>query len=139
MARVLLSYATADLQQVRKLREDLEAAGHSAWIAADEVLVGESIPSAVARGLKAADYVVPCLSRTAVTSGWVKAELELAVMRQLSTDTARVLPVRFEDVPPPDVIANLRYVDLFPDALAYQRGVERLLASIQAHEVSALP
>jgi len=86
---------------------------------------------------KRADFVVPCLSRAAVASGWVKAELDLAVMQQFGKDTSRVLPVRFEQVDPPGVIAHLRYVDLFPDALAYQDGVAKVASSIKDLKLGA--
>ena len=137
MIRVLLSYATTDLDKVRKLRDDLRRAALEVWVAADDILIGESIPRAVARLVKRADFVLPCLSKAAVASGWVKAELDLAVMQQFGKDTNRVVPVRFEPVDPPDVIAHLKYVDLFPDALSYQDGVAKLVTSIKALKLGA--
>ena len=71
------------------------------------MLVGESIPSAVARGLAAANFVVACLSSAANKSGWVEAELAATVMRQFKERTERVLPVRLDAVPPPESIHYL--------------------------------
>ncbi|MCC6557967.1 MAG: toll/interleukin-1 receptor domain-containing protein [Polyangiaceae bacterium] len=135
--KVLLSYSTPDLDTVRKLRDALRRADIEAWIAADEILVGESIPQAVARLLNRADFVVPCLSKAAAASGWVKAELDLAIMHQFGNDTSRVLPVRLEDVDAPGIIAHLKYVDLFPDPLTFQEGVATLVRSIKELKLGA--
>ena len=65
MARLFISYTKQDQPQALRLRDALRAADHEAWIDVDEILVGESIPAAVARGLEQSDYVVQCLSTAA--------------------------------------------------------------------------
>jgi serine/threonine protein kinase len=134
VALVFLSCASADLGKARQIAEELRRAGHTPWIAEDEVLVGESIPSAVARGLAAANFVVACLSSAANKSGWVEAELAATVMRQFKERTERVLPVRLDAVPPPESIHYLSHADLFPGTEGWRRGVDRLLESIRQYD-----
>ncbi len=98
MARVFLSHASPDKPAARRIGEALRLAGHQPWLDEQEILVGESIPAAVERGLRAADFVVMCLSRAAAERGWVEAERDATLMQQFSQRKERVLPVRLEDV-----------------------------------------
>lgn len=133
MARIFLSHASVDKPAVRRIAEVLRSAGHDPWMDDEQILVGESIPAAVERGLKQADFVVVCISKSAAERGWVEAERDATLMQQFRERKARILPVRLEDVPPPYLIASLAYVDVFPDDDAFRRGVERLVRSIDGY------
>ncbi|WP_437925280.1 toll/interleukin-1 receptor domain-containing protein [Sorangium sp. So ce291] len=133
MARVFLSHANVDKPMVRRVAEALRSAGHDPWIDDEQILVGESIPAAIERGLRQADFIVVCLSKSAAERGWVEAERDATLMQQLRERRARILPLRLEDVTPPYLIAPFAYVDVFPDSDAFRHGIERLVRSIDAH------
>lgn len=134
MARVFLSYASADKPVVRRIAEALRAAGHEPWFDEETILVGESIPTAIERGLRETDFVLVCLSKAAAEHGWVEAERDATLMKQLRERKGRILPVRLEDVAPPHLLVSLAYVDVFPDDQALKRGIARLAYSIQTYE-----
>jgi hypothetical protein len=133
MARVFLSHATVDKPAARRIADALRAAGHQPWLDEDEILVGESIPAAVEQGLRGADFVVICLSKVAAARGWIEAETDATLMQQLHERKERILPIRLEDVAPPYLIARLAYVDLFPGEQMFERGIARLIRSIEQH------
>lgn len=133
MARVFLSHTNPDKPTVRRIADALRAAGHEPWLDEERIVVGDSIPASVERGLEEADFVVLCLSREAASRGWVEAARDAALIQQLREKRARILPVRLEEVEPPYLIAQLAYVDLFPGEETFRRGVERLAWSIDAH------
>lgn len=133
MARVFLSHASPDKPVVRRIAAALRAAGHESWLDEDEILVGESIPAAVERGLLNADFVVICLSGMAAARGWIEAERDATLMQQLRDRKERILPVRLEDVAPPYLIASLASVDLFPGEHVFAQGIARLTRSIAAY------
>ncbi|MDC0743719.1 toll/interleukin-1 receptor domain-containing protein [Polyangium mundeleinium] len=137
MAKVFLSHAHVDKPAVRRIVDALREAGHEPWIDEQEILVGESIPGAIERGLETTDFVLVCLSRAAIASGWVRSELDGSVMKPFRSKMTRVLPIRLEDVAPPTIIAHAKYVDLFPDDDAFQRGMEALLRSIEGYTARA--
>jgi hypothetical protein len=112
----------------------LRDAGHDPWLDEEAILVGESIPSAVERGLREADFVLLCLSKAAAERGWVEAERDATVMQQFRERKERVLPVRLEDVQPPHLIAQLAYADLFPDDQAFSVGIDRVVRSIGTYQ-----
>lgn len=133
MARVFVSHTAADQPFARRIAAALRGAGHEPWLDEDEILVGESIPAAVQRGLLGADFTVICLSKVAAARGWTEAERDAVLMQQLHDRKERILPVRLEDVAPPYLIAHLAYVDVFPDGHAFERGIARLLRSIEQY------
>jgi hypothetical protein len=112
----------------------LRDAGHDPWLDEEAILVGESIPAAVERALRDADFVLLCLSKAAAERGWVEAERDATVMQQFRERKERVLPVRLEDVQPPHLIAQLAYADLFPGEQAFASGVAKVVRSIEAYE-----
>lgn len=134
MARIFLSHASPDKPIVRRIATTLQAAGHEPWLDEEEILVGDSIPTAVERGLREAHFVVLCLSKAAANRRWIDVERNATLMEQFREGQERILPVRLEDVPPPLLVASLAYVDLFPDEQAFSRGMARLIRSIAVHE-----
>jgi hypothetical protein len=136
MPRIFLSHASADKAVVRRIWKALQTAGHEAWLDANEILVGESIPAALERGLRSADFVILCLSRASVDRGWVSAERDVSLMESVSKRSVRVLPVRLDDVAPPYIIGHLACVDLFPPS-QFGRGIMHLLRSLDEHVVRA--
>jgi hypothetical protein len=135
VARVFLSHASADKGVVRRIAGALRDAGHDPWLDEEAILIGESIPAAVGRGLADADFVLLCLSKAAAERGWVEAERDATVMQQFHEQRARLLPVRLEDVQPPHLLAPLAYADLFPDEHAFANGVAKVVHSIDTHQV----
>jgi formylglycine-generating enzyme required for sulfatase activity len=133
VARIFLSHAGPDKPVVRRIAAALRAAGHDTWLDEDDILVGESIPAAVERGLGEADFVVLCLSKVAAERGLVEAERDATMMQQFRERKERILPVRLEEVTPPGLVRPLAHVDLFPDEQAFHRGIDRLTRSIAAY------
>jgi hypothetical protein len=134
VARIFVSYAEVDGVSARRLADALRGAGHEPWVASEQILIGESIPAAIDRALGRADYVIVCLSVSALASGWVENELAAAVMKHFASKAARVLPVRLGDVSRPSLIAHLLSADLFPDGAAWERGLQALIRSIDELE-----
>lgn len=139
VARVFLSHASPDKPLVRRIAQALRVAGHEPWLDEEQILTGESIPAAVERGLREADFVVVCLSKAAAERGWIEAERDATLMQQLRDGKARILPARLDDVAPPFLIGSLGYVDLFPDGYAFAKGMGRLTNSIKAHQARRSP
>lgn len=133
MARLFFSYASADQPKVRRLADALRREGHETWIDEEDIDVGDSIPGAIERGLRGADFVVVCLSKTANQRGWVEAQRDVTFMQQMQERHARILPVRLEDVDYPYLLQAIAGVDLFPDDAAFDLAVRKLVRAIAKH------
>lgn len=94
VARAFQSHAIADKEDARQIARSLRAASHEPWLDEEEILVGESIPAAVERGLRDSGFVVLCPS-AAVEPGWIEAERDARMTQTLGD---RSLPMRLEYV-----------------------------------------
>ena len=78
---------------VRPLARALEAQGMSCWLDEAEILVGDSLITAVQTGLKSSRYLVCFITDAFFERGWPNAELEAALSMQLGGRAMTVLPI----------------------------------------------
>ncbi len=125
--RVFISHSGQDKPFVRRLVADLHQADLKVWIDERELKVGDSIVANIEEGLKDTDYLVIVLSEHSVQSQWVRAELNAALMDQLSGGGTVVLPVRIDDCEIPPLLNSRVYADFRSD---YAAGLAQLLTAL---------
>ncbi|MCK4873178.1 MAG: toll/interleukin-1 receptor domain-containing protein [Phycisphaerales bacterium] len=111
MAGVFISYSSKDKDFATRLKADLVAGGHRAWIDSDEIMVGDSIPRKIEKGLADADFVVLVLSPNSVRSKWVEREWQSRFSEEVQTGQPIILPVLCEDCDRPPWIADKKFAD----------------------------
>lgn len=133
-ARVaFISHSTKDKAFVRRLAGDLVTNSVKVWIDEQRILVGDSIPEKIAQGLAESDFFLIVVSKTSVTSEWVKKELSSALVQEIERRKVKVLPIKLDDVEMPATIQEKLYADF---SHSYEDGLEKLLRSIKAREVT---
>jgi hypothetical protein len=131
--RLFLSYARIDREPVERLARALSAAGHSVWW--DAALEGgHHFAAEIERELNAADAVVVVWSAASVTSNWVLDEA------MHGRDRGCLIPVRFDDTPPPLGYRQIQTIDLegrvdAEDVAAISRAAARVLGQPAAEPV----
>lgn len=95
-AQVFISYASADQPLAESIREHLEGAGITCWVAHRDVPPGSSYHRAIPPAIRAARVLVLVFSRHAVASEHVERELEIGA----TNSGTLVLPVRVDAVLP---------------------------------------
>jgi hypothetical protein len=101
--KVFISYAGEDKNFVFRFATDLRNQAIDAWVAEWEIGPGDSIVKKIFDdGLGMADAVIVVLSQHSVNKPWVRAELDVAKVRQIEEHT-RLIPVIIDacDVPIP--------------------------------------
>jgi hypothetical protein len=122
--RLFISYAREDREQVEQLASALEKAGFSVWW--DVALEGgHQFAAEIERQLERADAVVVLWSAASVRSNWVLDEA------MHGRDRGCLIPVRFDDTPPPLGFRQIQSIDLdggdsAGEVEAIQRAVARL-------------
>ncbi len=142
MARplVFLSYCHDDGEQARTLHDDLCAAGFKVWWDKD-ILPGQDWRLEIHRAMRDSSAVILCLSHATQSrrkSGiFPEARDAIAAYRELAPGSIFLIPVRFSECEVPFLeidstrnLADLQYVDLFPDSRR-KEGLQRLVASIR--------
>ena len=94
---VFISHGSKDKAIVRKLTRRLKDAAISYWIDEEQITFGDPIVAKIEEGLRQSRFVVACLSRNLVESGWSRAEYGPILYREFSGKTSRrVIPVSLD-------------------------------------------
>lgn len=128
-----ISHSAKDKPFVRKLAADLVANGVKVWLDEQRILVGDSIPEKIAQGLAESDFFLLVVSQNSAESAWVKKELNSALVHEIERRKVTVLPIKLDDSRMPESVHEKLYAD-FTDS--YENGLEKLLRSIRAREVT---
>lgn len=106
--KTFISYAGEDVLFAKDLAKKLRAKHLDVWLAEWEILPGDSLVDKVfEEGLKDADVVIVILSSASVKKRWVRAELNVAKVNQISGIT-KLIPVILDDcVIPESLVATV--------------------------------
>ncbi|MGF1522656.1 MAG: AAA-like domain-containing protein [Leptolyngbyaceae cyanobacterium] len=104
--RIFISYRTKepDLGLAREFHSELEASGHSVFMAAEDIKWGEKWVDCIDRELRACDYFLLLLSKQSAVSDMVAGEVRTVWHRQNQLGRPVILPVRVNL--PPDYPLN---------------------------------
>ena len=122
-----LSYSSQDREVAVRIATALRAVGHEVWYDDWEIDSGDSIVERIEDVLAHNDTLLILLSPSSVRSKWVLRELDIALMRQLSGQHIRIIPVFIADCEIPQVLASIHYVDFRED---FQAGVIKLMQAL---------
>lgn len=129
--RVFVAYVVEDLVRARGLCEALRVQGCSPWLDKDELLPGQNWPHAIQNAIESSDVFLACFSTHAISKpGQFQNELRYALdcAQRMPLEATFLIPVRLEACPVPGRLAQIQYVDLFPD---WDRGIKRLARAIE--------
>ena len=127
---VFISYARADAALVKRLVDDLRAAGHACWIDTSDIPGGEVWLEAIAAGIEYAYAFVTLVTPAANASDYVRLEYLHAQKRG-----KRIIPLLGQGGELPWYVADRQAIALWPD---YPAGLQRLLAALPAPPVTEL-
>jgi guanylate kinase len=115
---VFLSYSSTDKVRVRELSRALKSLGLRVFLDEEQLSVGDSLYATLSNALTASDYVVFCVSKASIASGWVEREVSGTLAAQVASKSKRLLPVLLEDARVPAVLRDLIWLDMEHDAPA---------------------
>ncbi|HKR48451.1 MAG TPA: TIR domain-containing protein [Pseudonocardiaceae bacterium] len=129
VARVFISYASADRAVADEVAGWLRAAGHVPFLdhdSRDGISLGEDWKRRLYRELRQVDAVIGVVTRSFVASEWCFAEVGIADARG-----CRLIPVRAEVEVVHPLMRELHYVDYHADP---QQAQERVLRAVRLVE-----
>ncbi|HEY0753873.1 MAG TPA: toll/interleukin-1 receptor domain-containing protein [Ktedonobacteraceae bacterium] len=137
----VLSYASADVDFVRKLYADLQARGVVCWFAEHDLKQGDRVRAEIYQAIFRQRKLLLVLSQHAIESLWVEEEVEVALDREHQQQgTSLLFPLRLDDtIFRTDKYWGLsvrqRYIGDFrhwQEDNAYQNALLRLLRDLRA-------
>lgn len=126
--KVFLSHSSNDKPFVRKLSNKLQKDGFQSWVDEVEIKVGFSISNSIESGILTSGYFVIVLTPDAVSSEWVRRELDIATLREIRQKNIFVLPILLKDCTIPSMIATKKYAN-FKDS--FDNGYSELLEALK--------
>lgn len=127
MARLFISYASADRPFVLRLSENLRQAGHTVWVDVHGIRVGQGIPQQVARAVELSDYLILVLSKQSMASSWSEHEWYAKYWQEVTTRRQIILPALLEDCTIPFFLRPKCYADF---RTSYEHGLSQLERSL---------
>lgn len=131
--RIFIIYSKADLDVAQQLAIDLRERGFSPWLDVEEITPGQVWRKAILSALEESVAALLLVSPNLEQSGFVLEELKVALstLQEFEPNVSPVIPVRLADVPVPQELAHVSWVDLFdpngPDRL--ETGLRRIVSA----------
>ncbi len=96
--QIFLSHSSDDKSFVDKLAEDLQKSKIKLWYYEWIIKVGDSIVDEIDKGVQESEYLGIVISSSSLNSGWVKKELNSAIIDELKKKKVIVLPLLIDNV-----------------------------------------
>ena len=92
-----ISYASTDQAFAERLYADLQNKGVRCWFAPEDMKIGDRLRPRIDETIRLYDKLLLILSKTAVASQWVEAEVEIALARERQQKMTILFPVRIDN------------------------------------------
>src|SRR5258708_6154688 len=122
---IVLSYSSRDKAIVRPLAERLKQSGLRVWFEPDD-----PTPSKIEAGLDQSRVLALCMSANAFGSEWAALESQTFRFRDPLNKERRFVPLRLDDAPPQESLAQFAWIDWRP--AAQQESFSHLLEACRA-------
>jgi hypothetical protein len=121
---IFISHSTADTDVADRIATGLRTFGYKVWYAEWAIAPGDSIVAKIEEELAKTDILVILLSPNSIRSRWVQRELNATLMRQLSGQKVKVVPIMIAESDIPAILKDIKYIDMTQD---FQTGFLKLL------------
>ena len=109
--KVVISYATKDMQFVEQVRQTLMNSSIEVFVAEHSVLPGQSLSSEIISAISSCDLFVLLWSKNSQRSEWVSQEIGIAKAAKKP-----IIPLMLEQgLQPPGFIRDIKYLSVYDD------------------------
>jgi hypothetical protein len=109
--KLFMSHSSKDKWFVRRVADDLKKLGHDVWLDEHRIKVGDSIPRAIQKGIKSADFLIIFLSPNSVFSNWVENEWVSKFLDEVESGDRKIIPALIGPCEIPTLLKAKKYAD----------------------------
>lgn len=124
---LFISYSHKDAEFVNKICSELKILGKKVWIDEKIINVGDSVVSAIRKGIDNSKYFAIVVSENSINSRWVERETDIATNIELEEERTIVLPILLEGTNLPGFLKGKLYAD-FRDS--HSEGLSKLVNAL---------
>lgn len=122
--KVFISYSNKDKSFVDKFVNDLLSNNIFVWYDKLDLKAGDSIPIKIIKAINKAKYFIVVLSPDSVRSPWVNEELNVAFMKQITSNGTFLIPVLIKECMLPLLLSHRKFIDF---RNSYISGLKEIL------------
>jgi predicted ATPase len=131
---VYFSYSNKDAERVEQISHRLEGFGFQTWMYTRDIHAGELWQTSILHAIEAADFFLVFLSAQYGKGGFLQRELERALEMAKTKKGIYIIPVRLEDVRPPEELLKYQWIDL-----QEPQGFSQLVRALRSARTYRLP
>ena len=129
--KVFISHSSKDHDFTMLLAEKMKKDFIDVWVDDWELQVGDSIVQKINEGISKSSFFIIVFSKYSIKSNWVLRELNSTLMRQLTKDDIKILPIlleiEFDEMPP---LMSERYAVRFSRDFINESKYQKLIGPI---------
>ena len=138
--KCFISYASEDLDFVKRLHGDLLRKGVQCWFAPESLITGDKFKKEIDESIRHCDKLLVILSAHSVNKGWVEHEVEVVRSRENNGERIYIMPILLETKATKSTKAWVRYIQNnrqigefvhWKDSSQYQRALSKLLNDLK--------
>lgn len=138
--KAFIGHSSKDHDFVLLLAKKLKKDSIDVWIDYWELKVGDSIVQKINEGLEKSSFLIIVFSENSIKSDWALKELNSTLMRQLTKNDIKILPILLEVDPdelPPLMsdIYSARFSRNFINETEYQKLIEPILERVKSDKL----
>lgn len=133
MPKVFISHSSKNRRRAERLANALKKRGVDVWYDEWDMLVGHNLADQIYEGIRSSDYLAVILTKAAITSRWVKEELDLAKVDEIENRGTKIIPLLYERC---DIPYGLR-TKVYADFTSFTKGFDRLMKLLAGIPVQA--
>jgi hypothetical protein len=104
-----LCHSSKDKDLIRKIAAKMKARNIAYWLDEEQIDPGDNTIDKITEGLQNSRYIIPCISKDQLKSGWAKNEYQSVLTTIISSDSQqRVIPFILDNTPFNDVPSLLK-------------------------------
>ena len=139
--KVFISHSSKDHDFIMLLAEKLKKDFIDVWIDDWELQAGDSIVQKIGEGIRKSSFFIIVLSKYSIKSNWVLRELNSTLMRQLTKDDVKILPILleidFDEVPPlMSDVYSVKFSRDFISETEYQKLIDPIAEKEKSNKLS---
>lgn len=139
--KVFISHSSKDHDFTMLLAEKMKKDFIDVWVDDWELQVGDSIVQKITEGINKSSFFIIVFSKYSIKNNWVSRELNSTLMRQLTKDDIKILPIlleiEFDEMPPlMSETYAVRFSRDFINESEYQKLIGPIIEKKEADKLS---
>lgn len=127
---VFISHSVRDKEFVLKLAKDLMENGLNIWLDEWNLGLGDTIADSIKHAIDESRFIFLIMSPDYFTSAWTTQEWQMAMHREVETDSIKTIPIYYRSCDIPPILQTKQWAD-FRNPENYKESFNKLIRQVR--------